>query len=452
MTIETLVNDYKAKTSRSRQMYEEALQVMPGGNSRTTTFFDPYPFYITRGAGARIWDADGTERLDFNGNYTSLILGHAHASVVEAVTEQATRGMSFPGPSEHEVKLAESLTKRIPSMEAVRFVNSGTEATMNAVRAARAFTGRSKIAKFEGAYHGTHDWVLVSVSPDPAKSGSRKRPKPVAYSAGVPDTVLKHTVVLPWNNADACAKILERQGKDIAALIVDPLMANAGLLVPQLGFLERLREVTDRLGIVLIFDEVISFRVSEGGAQERFGILPDLTTLGKIIGGGLAVGAFGGRAEVMNAYDPRGGKDQPRRHLQCQSGDHGGRRGHHEGADSRGLRAARRARRSSPCRRRARARQEQAAGAGDRARLALLDPLDQEAAERLSLEPARRGRAPAAHVPRTPERRRAPDPEGARLLLAGHDRRRRGPLCRDLRPGGGQGQLKTLRHHGWATA
>src|SRR5713226_1473332 len=276
MTLERAVNDYKAKTPRSRQMYEEALRVMPGGNSRTTTFFDPYPFYITRGQGARIWDADGTERLDFNGNYTSLILGHAHPSVVEAITEQATRGMSFPGPSEHEVKLAGVLTTRIPSMEVVRFANSGTEATMNAVRAARAFTGRSKIAKFEGAYHGTHDGVLVSVSPDPAKSGSRKRPKPVAYSAGVPDTVLKHTVVLPWNDADACAKILEKQGRDLAALIVDPLMANAGLLVPQLGFLERLREVTDRLG--------------------------------KMIGGGLAVGAFGGRCEVMNAYDPRGGK------------------------------------------------------------------------------------------------------------------------------------------------
>src|SRR6266508_3080758 len=308
MTLETLVNDYKAKTGRSRQMYEEALRVMPGGNSRTTTFFDPYPFYITRGQGARIWDADGAERLDFNGNYTSLILGHAHPSVVEAVAEQATRGMSFPGPSEHEVKLAELLTRRIPSMEAVRFANSGTEATMNAVRAARAFTGRSKLAKFEGAYHGTHDWVLVSVSPDPEKSGSRRRPKPVAYSAGVPETVLEHTVVLPWNDTEACVKILEKQGRDIAALIVDPLMANAGLLVPQEGFLERLREVTERLGIVLIFDEVISFRVASGGAQERFGIRPDLTTLGKIIGGGLAVGAFGGRAEVMNYYDPRGGK------------------------------------------------------------------------------------------------------------------------------------------------
>ena len=179
---------------------------------------------------------------------------------------------------------------------------------MNAVRAARAFTGRSKLAKFEGAYHGTHDWVLVSVSPDPAKSGSRKRPKPVAYSAGVPDTVLKHTIVLPWNDALACVKILEKHGHDLAALIVDPLMANAGLLVPQPEFLERLREVTARLGIVLIFDEVISFRVAPGGAQQRFGVRPDLTTLGKIIGGGLAVGAFGGRAEVMNYYDPRGGK------------------------------------------------------------------------------------------------------------------------------------------------
>src|SRR5882724_6531699 len=308
MTLETLVNDYKAKTSRSRQMYEEAVRVMPGGNSRTTTFFDPYPFYITRGQGARIWDADGAERLDFNGNYTSLILGHAPPSVVEAVTEQATRGMSFPGPSEHEVKLAELLTERIPSMEVVRFANSGTEATMNAIRAARAFTGRSKLAKFEGAYHGTHDWVLVSVSPDPAKTGSRKRPKPVAYSAGVPETVLKHTVVLPWNDIDACVKILEKQGGDIAALIVDPLMANAGLLVPQPGFLERLREVTERLGIVLIFDEVIAFRVARGGAQQRFGVRPDLTTLGKIIGGGLAVGAFGGRADVMNFYDPRDGK------------------------------------------------------------------------------------------------------------------------------------------------
>src|SRR5712691_11163571 len=308
MTLERAVTDYQAKTPRSRQLFEEALRVMPGGNSRTTTFFDPYPFYITRGEGARIWDADGNERLDFNGNYTSLILGHANPRVVKTIQDAAGHGMSFPGPSEHEIRLAELLTRRIPAMEVVRFANSGTEATMHAVRVARAFTGRNKIAKFEGAYHGTHDWVLVSVAPDPATAGSRKRPKSVAWSAGVPTMVLKHVVTLPWNDGDACVKILEKQGSDIAALIIDPLLANAGMIPVREGFLEKLREVTQQLGILLILDEVISFRVGRGGAQERFGIRPDLTTLGKIIGGGLAVGAFGGRAEVMNYYDTRDGK------------------------------------------------------------------------------------------------------------------------------------------------
>ncbi|MEK7446889.1 MAG: aspartate aminotransferase family protein [candidate division NC10 bacterium] len=302
------IDDYKAKTPRSRALFEEALRVMPGGNSRTTTFFDPYPFYISRGSGARIWDADGVERLDFNGNYTSLILGHAHPAVVTAIQETAAHGMSFPGPSELEIRLAEILTHRIPAMEAIRFANSGTEATMHAIRVARAFTGRSKIAKFEGAYHGTHDWVLVSVSPDPAQAGSRKRPKSVAWSAGVPPAVLKHVLVLPWNDLAACTAILEKHAADLAALIIDPMLANAGMVPAREGFLEGLREVTARLGILLIFDEVISFRVASGGAQERFGIRPDLTTLGKIIGGGLAVGAFGGRADVMNFYDPRGGR------------------------------------------------------------------------------------------------------------------------------------------------
>ncbi|HEX7787814.1 MAG TPA: aspartate aminotransferase family protein [Methylomirabilota bacterium] len=310
MTLERAITDYQAKTPRSRHLFEEALRVMPGGNSRTTTFFDPYPFYITRGEGARIWDADGVERMDFNGNYTSLILGHANPPVVKAVQDAAAHGMSFPGPSEHEIRLAEMLTSRLPGLEVVRFTNSGTEATMHAVRVARAFTNRTRIAKFEGAYHGTHDWVLVSVASDPAAAGSRKRPKSVAWSAGVPPTVMKHVVTLPWNDADACEKILDKQGADIAALIVDPLFANAGMIPPREGFLEKLREVTQRLGILLIFDEVISFRIGRGGAQERFGIRPDLTTLGKIIGGGLAVGAFGGRADVMNPYDPRDGKSR----------------------------------------------------------------------------------------------------------------------------------------------
>jgi len=307
MTLDHAIGDYRAKTTRSRQLFEEALRVMPGGNSRSTTFFDPYPFYIARGEGARIWDADGVERLDFNGNYTSLILGHANPQVVKAVQDAASLGLSFPGPTEHEIRLAEILTRRLPSMETVRFTNSGTEATMHAVRVARAFTGKSRIAKFEGAYHGTHDWVLVSVAPDPAAAGSRKRPKSVAWSAGVPPMVLKHVVALPWNDAAACTKILEKQGGDVAAVIIDPMLANAGMIPAREGFLEGLRQVTERLGILLIFDEVISFRVAPGGAQERFGIRPDLTTLGKIIGGGLAVGAFGGRADVMAYYDPRGG-------------------------------------------------------------------------------------------------------------------------------------------------
>jgi glutamate-1-semialdehyde 2,1-aminomutase len=173
---------------------------------------------------------------------------------------------------------------------------------------ARAFTGKSKIAKFEGAYHGTHDWVLVSVSTEEGQGGSRKRPKSVAWSAGVPAAVMKHVVVLPWNDLDACVKILEKEAGDLAALIIDPMLANAGMIPVAEGFLEGLRAATAKLGILLIFDEVISFRVATGGAQARFGIRPDLTTLGKIIGGGLAVGAFGGRAEVMNYYDPRGGK------------------------------------------------------------------------------------------------------------------------------------------------
>jgi glutamate-1-semialdehyde 2,1-aminomutase len=307
MDMDREVAEYTGKTGRSRALFEEALRAMPGGNSRTTTFFDPYPFYLQRGQGAHIWDEDGNDRLDFNGNYTSLILGHAPPDVVQAVQSVAATGLSFPGPTEHEIRLAEAITRRMPSIERVRFTNSGTEATMNAVRVARAFTGRPKIAKFEGAFHGTHDWVMVSVTPDPKLAGSRKRPKSVAWSAGLPPAILKNVVVLPWNNLEACEAILSKEAHSLAAVIVDPLLANAGMIPPAEGFLAGLRAMTERLGVLLIFDEVITFRVAAGGAQERFAVRPDLTTLGKIIGGGLAVGAFGGRADVMSLYDPRGG-------------------------------------------------------------------------------------------------------------------------------------------------
>jgi len=307
MSLDKEVSEYASKTSRSRALHEEAVAVMPGGNSRTTTFFDPYPFYFQRGQGAHIWDADGVERVDFNGNYTSLVLGHATPDVVKAVQAVAESGLSFPGPTEHEIRLAEMLVRRVSSVESLRFTNSGTEATMNAVRLARAFTDRPKLAKFEGAFHGTHDSVMVSVSGDTKSWGNRRRPKPVAWSAGIPPAVLKNTVVLPWNDPEACEEILAREASSIAAVIVDPYMCNAGLLPPVDGFLPRLREVTERHGMLLIFDEVISFRTAWGGAQERLGIRPDLTTFGKIIGGGLPVGAFGGRRDIMSFYDPRQG-------------------------------------------------------------------------------------------------------------------------------------------------
>jgi glutamate-1-semialdehyde 2,1-aminomutase len=307
MSLDKEVNEYASKTSRSRALHEEAVSVMPGGNSRTTTFFDPYPFYFQRGQGAHIWDADGIERVDFNNNYTSLVLGHATPDVIKAVQGVAEAGLSFPGPTEYEVRLAETLVRRVPSVESVRFTNSGTEATMNALRLARAFTGRPKIAKFEGAFHGTHDWVMVSVSGDTKAWGNRRRPKSVAWSDGIPPAVLKNVVVLPWNDSEACEAILAAEAATVAAVIVDPYMCNAGLLAPADGFLPRLREITERHGMLLIFDEVISFRTAWGGAQERLGLRPDLTTFGKIIGGGLPVGAFGGRRDVMALYDPRRG-------------------------------------------------------------------------------------------------------------------------------------------------
>jgi glutamate-1-semialdehyde 2,1-aminomutase len=308
MSLHELIGDYQAKTPRSRALFEEAQRVLPGGNTRTTIFIDPYPFYAVRGSGARIWDADGHERLDFNGNYTSLILGHAPPAVVAAVQEVAARGLSFPAPSEHELRLAETLARRVPSCEQVRFTNSGTEATLMAIRGARAHTGRAKIAKFEGSYHGTHDWVQVSITPPVEGAGSRKRPRAVPAGAGVPDAVLKQVVVLPWNDPDAAVKLIEKHARDLACVLCEPVQGAAGVIPPADGLLQTLREVTARHGIVLVFDEVITFRLGPGGAQGRFGVTPDMTTFGKIIGGGLPVGAFGGRADVMAVFDPRGGK------------------------------------------------------------------------------------------------------------------------------------------------
>ena len=278
---------------------------MPGGTTRTTTYFDPYPLYITRGEGCRIWDADGIERIDMLGNYTAMILGHAHPKVVEAIRKQAALGTGFAAANPVEVQLAELLCERVPSLEAVRFCNSGTEATMFAMRLARAFTGRPKIARIEGGYHGTHDYAEVSTHPEVDRAGPPDAPISQADSIGTPSWALEQTVVLPFNNPDAAEAIIRREAGGLAAVILEPIIGAGGVIAATPAYLERLRSVTAELSILLIFDEVISLRVAPGGAQELYGVMPDLTTLGKIIGGGLPVAAFGGRADVMELLDPR---------------------------------------------------------------------------------------------------------------------------------------------------
>jgi glutamate-1-semialdehyde 2,1-aminomutase len=296
---------YRATTPGSRALHERAVQVMPGGTTRTTTYFPPYPLYIERGEGCRVWDVDGTERIDMLGNYSAMILGHAHPKVVEAIQRQAARGTGFAAANPVEVELAAILCERVPSLDAVRFCNSGTEATMFAMRLARAFTGRPKIARMEGGYHGTHDYAEVSSHPTVAEAGPEDAPVARPDSMGTPAWALEQVVVLPYNNPDAAERIIRRHASELAAVILEPIIGAGGIIAATPDFLRRLRDVTRELGILLIFDEVISFRVAPGGAQELYGVTPDLTTLGKIIGGGLPVAAFGGRADVMELLDPR---------------------------------------------------------------------------------------------------------------------------------------------------
>ena len=296
---------YRRTTPRSQELHERAAAVMPGGTTRTTTYFAPYPLYIERGEGCLIWDADGIERLDMLGNYTAMILGHAHPKIVEAIRHQAARGTAFAAANPVEVELATLLCERVPSLDAVRFCNSGTEATMFAMRLARAFTGRAKIARIEGGYHGTHDYAEVSTHPVVDDAGPSDAPFAVPDSIGTPEWALENVVVLPFNAADAAEAIIRRHAASLAAVILEPIIGAGGVIAARPEFLQRLREVTRELGILLIFDEVISSRVGPGGAQEMYGVTPDLTTLGKIIGGGLPVAAFGGRADVMELLDPR---------------------------------------------------------------------------------------------------------------------------------------------------
>ena len=302
---------YRRTTPGSRALHARAVKAMPGGTTRTTTYFDPYPLYIDRGEGCRIWDADGAERIDMLGNYSAMILGHAHPKVVEAITKQVARGTAFAAANPIEVELATLLCERVPSLQLVRFCNSGTEATMFAMRLARAFTGRPKIARIEGGYHGTHDYAEVSTHPSLSEAGPSDRPIARPDSIGTPQWVVDGTVVLPFNNPDAAERILRREAEHVAAVILEPIIGAGGVIAGTNDFIGRLRSVTRELGMLLIFDEVISLRVAPGGAQQLYGVTPDLTTMGKIIGGGLPVAAFGGRADVMELMDPRRERNLP---------------------------------------------------------------------------------------------------------------------------------------------
>ena len=289
--------------TKSAELFARAQKRIPGGvNSPVRAFRNVGgdPFFVARAEGARIWDIDGNEYIDYVGSWGPAILGHAPKVVVEAVRDAATRGLSFGIPNPLEVEMAELICDWVPSIEKVRMVNSGTEATMSCVRLARAFTGRDKIVKFDGCYHGHADALLVK-----AGSGALTHGQP--SSAGVSSAFVDLTISLPFNNAELLRRTFQENKNEIAAVIIEPIPANAGLYFPRENFLSVLREECMSNHALLIFDEVITgFRVARGGAQEVYGVKPDLTVLGKIIGGGLPVGAFGGRAEIMDQLSPDG--------------------------------------------------------------------------------------------------------------------------------------------------
>ncbi|RLB11202.1 MAG: glutamate-1-semialdehyde-2,1-aminomutase [Deltaproteobacteria bacterium] len=291
------------KIERSSELFKKAKELIPGGvNSpvRAAKAVDAEPLFIQKGQGCYIWDADGNRYIDYVCSWGPLILGHAYPAVLEAIKEVIQNGTSFGAPTELEVKMAEMITEMIPSVEMVRMVNSGTEATMSAIRLARAYTGREKIIKFDGCYHGHSDSLLVAAGSGVATFG-------IPGSPGIPEDIAKHTISLPYNNLSSVKEVFDRIGNQIAAVIVEPIAGNMGVVLPEDGFLKGLRDITERYGALLIFDEVITgFRVSSGGAQQLFGIQPDLTCLGKIIGGGFPVGAYGGKKEIMRHISPEG--------------------------------------------------------------------------------------------------------------------------------------------------
>lgn len=288
---------------KSTQLFAEAQHYIPGGVNSPVRAFKSVggnPVYIAKGEGSRIFDVDGNSYIDYIGSWGPLILGHAHPRVLAAITEVAALGTSFGAPTERETEMAKLVCEIVPSVEVVRMVNSGTEATMSALRLARGYTRRNKIMKFEGCYHGHADSLLI-------KAGSGVATLGLPDSPGVPEGTAHNTITVPYNDLESVKLAFEAFGDDLAAVIVEPIGGNMGVVPPQPGFLEGLRKITEKHGTLLIFDEVMTgFRVALGGAQELYGITPDLTTMGKVIGGGLPVGAYGGKREIMQQVAPAG--------------------------------------------------------------------------------------------------------------------------------------------------
>jgi len=301
--LEREVQRYVDRTPKSRALQREAEGVLPGGSSRGTAYFAPYPFFAEAGEGHYVFDVDGNRYLDFMLNATSLVLGHGHPTIAEALGEQARKGTAFSTPTVTQIRLAKLLCDRVPSLETIRFTNSGTEATLMAIRAAWAFTGKTKLAKFEGGYHGAHEHVAVSVKP-PAAKLDPAGPTAIPEYPGQPAGVGRDVLVLPYNDLATCERLLRAHRDEVGCLIMEPIVSSFGYLPGDPDFLRGIRKLTQELGIVLVYDEVQSFRVAPGGAQELFGVTPDLTAFGKIIGGGMPVGAFGGRRDIMAQFDP----------------------------------------------------------------------------------------------------------------------------------------------------
>lgn len=285
--------------SNSKNLFLRAKKVIPSGINSPVRFYDPYPFFVRRAQGNTIWDVDGKHYLDFCNGYGALLLGHRRKEILAAVLSQLTKGTMYCAPTELEVELSELIRENYPSMEKIRLVNTGSEATMTAIRLARGFTKKKKIVKFEGCYHGSHDYVLV-------KAGSGAAHNGISVSEGGLEEVSKNTLVVQYNNSQELDSVLEKQ-KDVAGVIVEPVLANMGLVLPQKNFLSDIRKITRNHDVPLIFDEVVTgFRMSPGGAQQYFSVKPDIVTLGKALGNGFVISAVGGRKDIMNQLSPQG--------------------------------------------------------------------------------------------------------------------------------------------------